>query len=121
MTQTTSLVVTIFTDGACSGNPGPGGWGALLRYGSKERELFGGELATTNNRMELTAVIRALDTLTRSVQVAQRSVLWREHWERPCRITPMQEGPLTSPKSDGQGWRVACSGEWQVHHSRGST
>jgi ribonuclease HI len=63
------VIVEIFTDGACSGNPGPGGWGVLLRYGSKERELFGGELATTNNRMELTAVIRALDTLTRSVRV----------------------------------------------------
>jgi ribonuclease HI len=63
------LVVEIFTDGACSGNPGPGGWGVLLRYGSKERELFGGEKATTNNRMELTAVIRALETLTRPVKV----------------------------------------------------
>lgn len=62
-------VVDIFTDGACSGNPGPGGWGALLRYGTKERELFGGEKDTTNNRMELTAVIRALETLTRPVKV----------------------------------------------------
>jgi len=62
-------VVDIFTDGACSGNPGPGGWGALLRYGTKERELFGGEKDTTNNRMELTAVIRALETLTRPVRV----------------------------------------------------
>lgn len=63
------MIVEIFTDGACSGNPGPGGWGVLLKYGSKERELFGGEKATTNNRMELTAVIRALDTLTRPVRV----------------------------------------------------
>lgn len=62
-------MVDIFTDGACSGNPGPGGWGALLRYGTKERELFGGEKDTTNNRMELTAVIRALETLTRPVRV----------------------------------------------------
>lgn len=62
-------MVDIFTDGACSGNPGPGGWGALLRYGTKERELFGGEKDTTNNRMELTAVIRALETLTRPVKV----------------------------------------------------
>ena len=69
MKTESSLVVEIFTDGACSGNPGPGGWGALLRYGSKERELFGGEKDTTNNRMELTAVIRALDTLTRAVTV----------------------------------------------------
>ena len=64
-----TTVVDIFTDGACSGNPGPGGWGALLRYGSKEKELFGGEPDTTNNRMELTAVIRALDALTRPVHV----------------------------------------------------
>ena len=55
--------VTIYTDGACSGNPGPGGWGAILMYGSHRRELSGGEAATTNNRMELTAVIRALSLL----------------------------------------------------------
>ena len=52
--------VTIYTDGACSGNPGPGGWGAILMYGPHSRELSGGEAATTNNRMELTAVIQAL-------------------------------------------------------------
>lgn len=61
--------VEIFTDGACSGNPGPGGWGALLRYGGSERELSGGEMATTNNRMEMMAAIRALETLTRPVKV----------------------------------------------------
>lgn len=55
--------VEIFTDGACSGNPGPGGWGAILRYGNKEKELCGGEKVTTNNRMELTAVIKALSAL----------------------------------------------------------
>lgn len=55
--------VSIWTDGACSGNPGPGGWGALLRYGKTERELFGGEFETTNNRMELTAAIEALNAL----------------------------------------------------------
>lgn len=55
--------VSIWTDGACSGNPGPGGWGALLRYGETERELFGGEFETTNNRMELTAAIEALNAL----------------------------------------------------------
>ena len=57
--------VEIFTDGACSGNPGPGGWGALLRYGGTERELCGGETATTNNRMELLAAIRAIEALKR--------------------------------------------------------
>jgi len=61
--------VEIFTDGACKGNPGPGGWGALLRWGTTERELCGGESATTNNRMELTAVIEALKALTRPVKV----------------------------------------------------
>lgn len=55
--------VELFTDGACSGNPGPGGWGAILRYGDKEKELCGGEKETTNNRMELTAVIEALSAL----------------------------------------------------------
>ncbi|AJY46071.1 ribonuclease HI [Martelella endophytica] len=55
--------VEIFTDGACSGNPGPGGWGAVLRYGDKERELSGGEAMTTNNRMELMAAIESLKAL----------------------------------------------------------
>lgn len=55
--------VTVYTDGACSGNPGPGGWGAILRFGGTEKELSGGEESTTNNRMELTAVIRALEAL----------------------------------------------------------
>ncbi|HEX4768201.1 MAG TPA: ribonuclease HI [Lichenihabitans sp.] len=61
--------VIIWTDGACSGNPGPGGWGAILRAGSREKELFGGAPATTNNRMELTAAIKALEALTRSCEV----------------------------------------------------
>jgi ribonuclease HI len=61
-------VIEIYTDGACRGNPGPGGWAALLRMGEHEREISGGEAHTTNNRMELTAVIRALETLTRPVQ-----------------------------------------------------
>ncbi len=55
--------VEIYTDGACSGNPGPGGWGAILRYGGREKELSGGEARTTNNRMELTGVIAALEAL----------------------------------------------------------
>ena len=55
--------VEIFTDGACSGNPGPGGWGAILRFGTAEKELSGGEINTTNNRMELTAVIEGLSAL----------------------------------------------------------
>jgi ribonuclease HI len=61
--------VQIFTDGACSGNPGPGGWGAILRHNSVEKELKGGEASTTNNRMELMAAISALETLKRPCQV----------------------------------------------------
>lgn len=62
-------LVEIFTDGACKGNPGIGGWGALLQYGERTLELSGGEKLTTNNRMELLAVIRALEALTRSSKI----------------------------------------------------
>ncbi len=65
----TEGVVEIYSDGACRGNPGPGGWGAILRFNGTEKELFGGEPATTNNKMELTAVIRALEALTRPSKV----------------------------------------------------
>lgn len=61
--------VEIYTDGACSGNPGPGGWGALLMYGKHEKEICGGEAETTNNRMELTAAIEALNHLSRPCRV----------------------------------------------------
>jgi len=64
-----SETIDIYTDGACKGNPGPGGWGALLKWGGHERELFGGEAATTNNRMELMAVIEALRALKRPMDV----------------------------------------------------
>ena len=81
--------VEIYTDGACRGNPGPGGWGALLRAGGRERELYGGEAATTNNRMELTAAIRALEALKRPCAVAlytdsqyvrQGIIEWLPNW-----------------------------------------
>ena len=81
----------IFTDGACSGNPGPGGWGAVLRWRGEEKELFGGEPATTNNRMELTAAIEALRVLTRpstvvvttdSVYVRDGITSWLPQWKR---------------------------------------
>jgi ribonuclease HI len=62
-------IVHIWTDGACSGNPGPGGWGAVLRYGDSEKELSGAEVATTNNRMELMAAIEALNALKKPTQV----------------------------------------------------
>ena len=83
--------VTIYTDGACKGNPGPGGWGALLIAGAHERELFGGEPLTTNHRMELTAVIRALEALSRSCDVTlytdsqyvkQGIETWIHGWKR---------------------------------------
>ena len=82
--------VTIYTDGACSGNPGPGGWGALLIFRGREKELSGGEALTTNNRMELTAAIRALEALTRpcvvdlytdSQYVRQGVTEWIKGWK----------------------------------------
>jgi len=83
--------VEVFTDGACRGNPGPGGWGVLFRFKNKEKELWGGEAATTNNRMELTAVIRALEALTRPSRVSlytdsqyvQKGISeWIHSWKR---------------------------------------
>ena len=61
--------VQIFTDGACKGNPGPGGWGAVLRFGDQEKEISGGEAMTTNNRMEMMAAVEALNTLKKPCQV----------------------------------------------------
>ncbi|HEY9149046.1 MAG TPA: ribonuclease HI [Gammaproteobacteria bacterium] len=69
MSDKENNLVEIFTDGACRGNPGPGGWGALLRFKGKEKELYGGEAETTNNRMELMAAIQALEVLKKPCQV----------------------------------------------------
>ena len=89
--MTSGKSVVIYTDGACSGNPGPGGWGALLVYGDSEKELKGGEPATTNNRMELTAAIEALDALkgpcsvdlhTDSNYLRDGITSWIENWKR---------------------------------------
>lgn len=83
--------VEIFTDGACRGNPGPGGWGALLRFGDDEKELCGGEAETTNNRMELMAVIQALSALKRpcdviltsdSTYVLKGTQEWMPSWKK---------------------------------------
>ena len=69
MREISSDTVDIFSDGACKGTPGPGGWGAVLRFGDQEKEIFGGELQTTNNRMEMMAVIEALGQLKRASKV----------------------------------------------------
>lgn len=69
MSEHTDSTVEIFTDGACRGNPGPGGWGVLMRFKGKEKNLYGGEAETTNNRMELMAAIRGLEALTRNCRV----------------------------------------------------
>ena len=89
--------IEIYTDGACKGNPGPGGWGVLLKAGGTEKELFGGEMATTNNRMELMAVIQALSAL-----------------KRPCEVTLFLDSQYVLkgitewlPGWKAKGWRTA--------------
>lgn len=83
--------IYIYTDGACKGNPGPGGWGALLKYNDNEKELFGGEHNTTNNRMEMTAAIEALSQLTRPCEIVlttdsqylrQGITQWISNWKK---------------------------------------
>ena len=92
----TERVVEIYSDGACRGNPGPGGWGVLLRANGAEKELYGGEAATTNNRMELMAVIRALEALKRrcrvklytdSLYVMKGITIWIHDWKRKGWLT----------------------------------
>ena len=115
--------VMIFTDGACRGNPGPGGWGAVLRYGSTEKTLSGGEPDTTNNRMELMAAIMALEALTQSCQVVlttdSRYVMdgitqWMANWKKRGWKTASKQ-----PVKNADLWRrldAACSKhtiEWQ--------
>jgi len=106
--------VEIFTDGACKGNPGPGGWGALLRYNGNEKELFGGETETTNNRMELMAAIKALESLTRpcSVKLTTDSVYvrsgiteWLPNWKKRGWKTAARK-PV---KNGGSAWTLQHS------------
>ncbi len=92
------MPVEIWTDGACSGNPGPGGWGAVLRWNGNERELSGGERETTNNRMELMAAIQALETL-----------------KRPCRVCLTTDSNYVRqgitewlPRWQANGWKTAA-------------
>jgi ribonuclease HI len=114
-------VVRIYTDGACKGNPGPGGWGALLRSGTHERELYGGDPATTNNRMELTAVIRALEALKRpsrvevytdSEYVKKGITEWLAAWKRRGWKTADRK-----PVKNADLWREleAAAGRHEVH------
>jgi ribonuclease HI len=110
--------VVVYTDGACKGNPGPGGWGALLIFDGREKEIFGGEPQTTNNRMELTAVIRALEALTRnctvdlyldSQYVKQGIESWIHKWKR--------NGWLTSdrkPVRNAELWREKAARQERV-------
>ncbi len=95
--------VTIYTDGACSGNPGPGGWGALLVYGDHERELMGGDVLTTNNRMELQAAIESLAALKRtctinlytdSKYVMDGITAWIEKWRENGWRTSQKKKPV---------------------------
>jgi ribonuclease HI len=111
--------VTIYTDGACRGNPGPGGWGALLHYQGQERELFGGEFDTTNNRMELRAVIEALRALKRPCtvvlhtdsQYVQKGISeWIKTWQRNGWKTASRQ-----PVKNADLWQ-ALSAEAERHH-----
>lgn len=105
--QSAAGVVEMYTDGACRGNPGKGGWGVLMRYGDVEKTLYGGEMDTTNNRMELTAVIRGLEALKKPCRVRvttdSKYVLggiteWMDNWKRRNWKTaakkPVQNQPL---------------------------
>jgi ribonuclease HI len=119
----------IFTDGACRGNPGPGGWGALLRYGDVERELYGGEAQTTNNRMELQAAIEALKKLsepctvnltTDSVYVKNGITSWLEGWKKKGWKTAARK-PVKNidlwQALDEQNQRHEVSWHWVKGHS----
>lgn len=98
--------VIIYTDGACSGNPGPGGWGAILRYGEHKKELSGGNAQTTNNRMELTGVISALEALNEPCEVAlytdSQYVVnavnkgWLKSWQ--AKNWKKKDGPVKNPE-----------------------
>jgi ribonuclease HI len=104
-----SAACHIYTDGACKGNPGPGGWGAVLEFGGEERELYGGERSTTNNRMELMAVIEALSALKRPCQVVlhtdsqyvQKGITeWIHQWKKRGWKTAAKE-----PVKNADLWR----------------
>ena len=121
--------VEIFTDGACSGNPGPGGWGAILRTGDRQRELSGGEAETTNNRMELTAAIAALEALKRpsaadlftdSAYVRNGITAWIRSWRRNGWRTadkkPVKNADLWQ-RLDGLAGRHDITWHWVKGHA----
>ena len=121
--------VEIFTDGACRGNPGPGGWGALLRYGKQEKSLHGGEKQTTNNRMELTAAIKALAalkekcdvTLTTDSEYVRKGITeWIENWKqrnwRTAAKKPVANADLWQ-ELDKQTARHIVKWKWVKGHS----
>jgi len=121
--------IEIFTDGACRGNPGPGGWGALLRAGKHQKELFGGEDATTNNRMELMAAIKGLEavkrsseiTLTTDSQYVRKGITeWLENWKKKgwknSQRKPVKNSDLWK-LLDEQNQRHKVSWKWVKGHS----
>lgn len=121
--------VDIWTDGACSGNPGPGGWGALLRYGGHEKELMGGEAETTNNRMELMAAIRALEALKRPCEVHLHTdsqyvrggitewlAAWKENGWRTAAKKPVKNADLWQ-RLDEARQRHQVSWHWVKGHA----
>ena len=120
--------VDIFTDGACRGNPGPGGWGVVLRLGSREKELWGGEAETTNNRMELTAALKALRTLsepsavtfvTDSSYLMNGATIWLPGWKK--RDWKRKQGALANidlwQALDREMQRHQVRWEWVRGHS----
>lgn len=121
--------VDLFTDGACRGNPGNGGWGVLLRYGGHEKELYGGERETTNNRMELTAVIMGLKQLkqpcrvritTDSRYVMQGATEWLEGWKRRNWRTAAKKPVLNQDlwrRFDGLATEHEIDWKWVRGHS----
>jgi ribonuclease HI len=121
--------VEIFTDGACKGNPGPGGWGALLRYGTIEKSLYGGEPETTNNRMELMAAIAALSALKEPCEVAittdsqyvRKGITewlagWKRNGWRTAAKEPVKNADLWQ-RLDAENQRHKVSWHWVKGHS----
>jgi ribonuclease HI len=122
-------VIEIFTDGACRGNPGPGGWGAYLRAGKHEKEIYGGEAETTNNRMELTAAIKALEAvkqpsvirLTTDSQYVRKGITeWLEGWKKKgwknSQRKPVKNSDLWK-LLDEQNQRHQVDWQWVKGHS----